>query len=72
MIMADGFRPAGDLALALHDPVLDHDRARRGPAFESRLHVLGEGLFVFPLMLLYTAISLAVFRGKTTPAADHY
>ena len=27
----------------------------------------GEGLFVFPLMLLYTAISLTVFRGKIAP-----
>ena len=25
----------------------------------------GEGIFVFPLMLLYTAISYSVFRGKT-------
>jgi cytochrome bd ubiquinol oxidase subunit II len=32
----------------------------------------GEGLFVFPLMLLYTAISLRVFRGKVTSAAAHY
>jgi len=32
----------------------------------------GEGLFVFPLMLLYTAISLSVFRGKIGVAADHY
>jgi cytochrome d ubiquinol oxidase subunit II len=24
----------------------------------------GEGLFVFPLMLVYTAISYSVFRGK--------
>jgi cytochrome d ubiquinol oxidase subunit II len=32
----------------------------------------GEGLFVFPLMLLYTVISLTVFRGKVRPAADHY
>jgi cytochrome d ubiquinol oxidase subunit II len=24
----------------------------------------GEGLFVFPLLLLYTAISYGVFRGK--------
>jgi cytochrome d ubiquinol oxidase subunit II len=32
----------------------------------------GEGLFVFPLMLLYTAISLSVFRGKVRAAADHY
>jgi cytochrome d ubiquinol oxidase subunit II len=32
----------------------------------------GEGLFVFPLMLLYTAISYTVFRGKVGPTADHY
>ena len=27
----------------------------------------GEGLFVFPLMLVYTAISYSVFRGKVRP-----
>jgi cytochrome bd ubiquinol oxidase subunit II len=32
----------------------------------------GEGLFVFPLMLLYTVISYSVFRGKVRPTADHY
>jgi cytochrome d ubiquinol oxidase subunit II len=32
----------------------------------------GAGLFVFPLMLLYTAISFTVFRGKVHPTADHY
>jgi cytochrome bd ubiquinol oxidase subunit II len=32
----------------------------------------GEGLFVFPLMLLYTGISYSVFRGKVRPTADHY
>jgi cytochrome d ubiquinol oxidase subunit II len=32
----------------------------------------GEGLFVFPLMLLYTAISYTVFRGKVRPTTDHY
>jgi cytochrome d ubiquinol oxidase subunit II len=32
----------------------------------------GEGLFVFPLMLVYTAISYSVFRGKVGPASDHY
>jgi cytochrome d ubiquinol oxidase subunit II len=32
----------------------------------------GEGLFVFPLMLLYTAVSYNVFRGKVRPTADHY
>ena len=32
----------------------------------------GEGLFVFPLMLIYTAISYHVFRGKVRSAAPHY
>jgi len=32
----------------------------------------GAGLFVFPLMLVYTAISLGVFRGKVTSTAQHY
>jgi cytochrome d ubiquinol oxidase subunit II len=32
----------------------------------------GEGLFVFPLMLLYTAISYYVFRGKMSSISHHY
>lgn len=32
----------------------------------------GAGLFVFPLMLLYSAISYSVFRGKVKPTAEHY
>jgi cytochrome d ubiquinol oxidase subunit II len=32
----------------------------------------GEGLFVFPLMLLYTVISYSVFRGKVGTTAGHY
>jgi cytochrome d ubiquinol oxidase subunit II len=32
----------------------------------------GAGLFVFPLMLIYTVISYSVFRGKIRPHADHY
>ena len=32
----------------------------------------GEGLFVFPLMLLYTVISYSVFRGKVRPTTNHY
>jgi len=32
----------------------------------------GAGLFVFPLMLLYTAISLSVFRGKVRATTDQY
>lgn len=30
------------------------------------------GIIVFPLMLIYTAINLAVFRGKTKPSELHY
>jgi cytochrome d ubiquinol oxidase subunit II len=32
----------------------------------------GEGLFVFPLMLVYTAISFSVFRGKISATTEHY
>jgi cytochrome d ubiquinol oxidase subunit II len=32
----------------------------------------GAGLFVFPLMLLYSAISYSVFRGKVKPTVGHY
>jgi len=32
----------------------------------------GAGLFVFPLMLLYTAISLSAFRGKVASASDYH
>ena len=32
----------------------------------------GEGLFVFPLMLVYTAVSYSVFRGKVGPASADY
>jgi cytochrome d ubiquinol oxidase subunit II len=32
----------------------------------------GAGLFVFPLMLLYTAISLGAFRGKVGSTMQHY
>jgi cytochrome bd ubiquinol oxidase subunit II len=32
----------------------------------------GEGIFVFPLMLIYTVISYRVFRGKVGTTASHY
>jgi cytochrome d ubiquinol oxidase subunit II len=32
----------------------------------------GEGLFVFPLMLIYTAVSYRVFRGKARTTTGHY
>ena len=31
----------------------------------------GEGLFLLPLMLLYTTISYRVFRGKVSPSSDY-
>ena len=32
----------------------------------------GEGLFVFPLMLIYAVVNYSVFRGKVQPTAGHY
>ena len=32
----------------------------------------GEGLFIFPLMLVYTAVSYSVFRGKVRSASVNY
>jgi len=32
----------------------------------------GEGLFVFPLMLVYTVVSYTVFRGKVGTTSGHY
>jgi cytochrome d ubiquinol oxidase subunit II len=32
----------------------------------------GEGLFVFPLMLLYTFISYSVFRGKVRTTSIYH
>ena len=32
----------------------------------------GEGLFVFPLMLIYAAVNYSVFRGKVRSTASHY
>ena len=32
----------------------------------------GEGIIVFPLMLLYTVISYRVFRGKVGTTVGHY
>ena len=32
----------------------------------------GEGVFVFPLMLVYAAVNYAVFRGKVHPDTEHY
>ena len=32
----------------------------------------GEGLFVFPLMLIYAAVNYSVFRGKIRSSEEHY
>jgi cytochrome d ubiquinol oxidase subunit II len=32
----------------------------------------GEGIFVFPLMLVYTLVRYSVFRGKVRPTSEHY
>jgi cytochrome d ubiquinol oxidase subunit II len=32
----------------------------------------GEGLFVFPLMLVYAVVSYSVFRGKVSASSGHY
>jgi cytochrome d ubiquinol oxidase subunit II len=32
----------------------------------------GEGLFIFPLMLIYSVVSYSVFRGKVRPTPEHY
>jgi cytochrome bd ubiquinol oxidase subunit II len=43
-----------------------------GPPSSLAFMFWGEGLFVFPLMLLYTTISLTVFRGKIDTASQGY
>ena len=53
-------------------PYVDHHRGSRITSFHAGIHVLGEGLFVFPLMLVYAAISYRVFRGKVSSTLDHY
>jgi cytochrome bd-type quinol oxidase subunit 2 len=44
----------------------------RGTAIKSCIHVLGGRPFRLPLLLLYTAISYAVFRGKVRSVDIHY
>ena len=42
------------------------------PIFSSAFMFWGEGLFVFPLLLLYTVVGYSVFRGKVRPSGGHY
>ena len=66
-------RHARNLVLAVHDPVLASASSGCGTPHSSLAFMFwGAGLFVFPLMLAYTAINLSVFRGKVTPTTDHY
>ena len=53
-------------------PVRRSRSTRPRATFQPRLHVLGRGLFVFPLMLLYTRVSYSVFGGKVRPSETHY
>jgi cytochrome d ubiquinol oxidase subunit II len=43
-----------------------------GPASSLAFMFWGEGLFVFPLMLIYNVISYSVFRGKVAARPHHY
>ena len=43
--------------------------AAAAPHSSSAFMFWGAGLFVYPLMLVYTAISYTVFRGKVRPAS---
>ena len=43
-----------------------------GPHSSLAFMFWGEGLFVFPLMLVYTIVNHSVFRGKVRPAGEYY
>ena len=43
-----------------------------GPPSSLAFMFWGEGLFIFPLMLIYTSVSYSVFRGKLGATAEHY
>ena len=66
LIFLCGVRHAGDLVLAVHDPLLITIDEAAAPHSSLAFMFWGAGLFVFPLMLLYTAISYSVFRGKVS------
>jgi cytochrome d ubiquinol oxidase subunit II len=53
-------------------PVRRHRREAAAPPSSFAFMFWGPGLFVFPLMLLYSAISLSVFRDKVDSVAPHY
>ena len=63
----------GMLAISLFWPYLlpfaRLDRTGRDPSLEPRLVLLGAGTFVFPLMLLFTAINYTALYGKLRPRA---
>ena len=67
-----GLRHAGDLVLALHDPVLDHDRRSRLAPFQSRLHVLGRRPLRLPADADLHRDQFTVFKGKVRPTTNHY
>ena len=62
----------GHLVLALHDPfVITIDEAA-APHSSLAFMFWGAGIFIFPLMLLYTVVSYSVFRGKVGIAPSQY
>jgi hypothetical protein len=67
-----GIRDARDLVLAYMISFAITVADAAAPHSSLAFMFWGEGLFVFPLMPVYTAISLSVFRGKVTATAHHY
>ena len=43
-----------------------------GPHASLAFMFWGAGLFIYPLMLIYTIYSYRVFKGKVDPASGHY
>ena len=61
-----------DTARPLYETEADNDdRLAAAPHSSLAFMFWGEGLFIFPLMLLYTMISYSVFRGKVAPSLEH-
>ena len=61
-----------DTARPLYETEADNDdRLAAAPHSSLAFMFWGEGIFVFPLMLIYTAISYRVFRGKVSEMPVH-
>jgi len=65
----------GTLAISFWPYMIPHSvtiDAAASPHASLAFMFWGAGLFVFPLMLIYTAVSFAIFRGKVRSTVDHY